>query len=82
MRTNEDLKIKTEEILIKKNHLESLMKIETEKIFNAKAPEIWSTGTREISYSRDYIKFLSKEIDVLNGQINIIQWVLTNKCDY
>jgi hypothetical protein len=82
MKTTEDLKIKIEEILIKKNHLESLIKIEIEKIINAKAPEVWSIGTHEISNSKDYIKFLSKEIDVLNGQISIIEWVLTNKSDY
>ena len=42
MKTTEDLKIKIEEILIKKTHLESLIKIEIEKIINAKAPEVWS----------------------------------------
>ena len=82
MKTTEDLKLKIEEISIKKTHLESLIQVEIEKIINAKAPEVWSTGTHEISNSRDYIKFLSKEIDVLNGQIRIMEWVLSNKSDF
>ena len=78
MKTKEDLRIKIEEILIKKNHLESLIQVEIEKIISAKAPEVWSSGTNEISNSKDYIKFLSKEIDVLNGQISILEWVSTD----
>ena len=81
MRTNEDLKLKIEEISIKKTHLESLIQVEVEKIINARAPEVWSSGTNEISNSKDYIKFLSKEIDVLNGQIRIIEWFSTDKLD-
>ena len=78
MRTKEDLRIKIEEILIKKNHLESLIQVEIDKIISAKAPEVWSAVTNEISSSKDYIKFLSKEIDVLNGQISILEWVSTD----
>lgn len=82
MKTKEDLKLKIGEILIKKNHLETLIQCEIEKIINARAPEVWSTGTNEISNTKDYIKFLSKEIDILDGQINIIEWISTDKPDF
>jgi len=57
------------------SELEKLIELEVNKILKLRAPEIWSSGSEEVQNSKGYIRFLSKEINVAKGKIEIIDWI-------
>ena len=76
MRPEKEIKKLRANLLNQLDELELLISRKSETIMKIEAPVVWSQLPREVYSIKDEIKFLKKEINVLEGQIKLIDWVL------
>ena len=76
MRNEEEIKKLRFNLLNQINQLEVFICRKSETITNIEVPIFWSQLPNEINSLRDDIKFFKKEINVIEGQIKLIDWLL------